>query len=67
MLLRPKIPKGEIPDKMPFGKHKGKLFSKIPSNYLAWLTEQEWVHQSLQEAIEQETLKRDRDQTHWNE
>ena len=23
--------------RMPFGKHRGKLFSKIPADYLAWL------------------------------
>lgn len=28
---------------MPFGKHKGKPMSEVPSDYLDWLHGQEWV------------------------
>ena len=67
MLLRPKIPRAPLPTNMPFGKHRGKSFKDIPSNYMRWLQEQDFVHQTLQEAILQEMTRRDRDDCHWEE
>jgi uncharacterized protein (DUF3820 family) len=36
-----------------FGKNKGKTLEEIPSNYLEWLEEQNWIdeHPDLVEAI----------------
>jgi hypothetical protein len=38
---------------MPFGKHKGLPFDKIPSSYFDWLLKQEWLQAGLREEIEE--------------
>jgi hypothetical protein len=30
--------------KMPWGKHKGKLISQVPTSYLQWVANQDWFH-----------------------
>lgn len=34
--------------KMPFGMHKGKLFTEIPRDYLQWLSKREQLHKDLE-------------------
>lgn len=46
--------KGEHKDiKIPFGKYKGKLIADVPSNYLNWLREQEFVYTDYPELAKQ--------------
>ena len=33
--------------KMPFGMHKGKLFTEVPRSYLEWLAGREQLHKDL--------------------
>lgn len=37
---------------MPWGKHQGKPLSEIPSDYLAWVTRQDWLDPDLGADIE---------------
>ena len=52
-----------------FGKYKGKQVEEIPSHYLTWLLEQDWMygekHKELLEAIEYEMAVRDRSDAHF--
>ena len=56
---------------MPFGKHRGKDIGDVPSNYLYWLLEQDWMGEKknweLLEAIEHEIAVRDRSYAHFYE
>lgn len=36
---------------MPFGKHRGQALSDIPTDYLFWLSHQDFVREQLQQAI----------------
>ena len=47
-----------MPTRMPFGKHKGRMLSDIPSGYLHWLTQQYWTKQHLRRAIKAEVQYR---------
>ena len=33
--------------RLPFGKHKNKLFKEVPDDYLSWLFDQYFVHDPL--------------------
>lgn len=52
-----------------FGKYKTWELELIPSGYLAWLLEQDWMyekrHEELLEAIEYEIAVRDRSDGHF--
>jgi len=54
-----------------FGKHKGKEIEEIPSDYLKWLLEQNFIeedsHTDLLEATEYEMAVRDRSYGHFYE
>jgi DNA polymerase III epsilon subunit-like protein len=39
--------KPKVLPKMPFGMHRGKLFSDIPKSYIRWMTEQEDWHPDI--------------------
>ena len=43
---------GEI-ERMPWGKHKGRLFVDIPKDYFQWLLSQDWTseHPDLMDAV----------------
>lgn len=34
-----------------FGKHKGETLDAVPSNYKAWLSEQDWIDDSIKLAL----------------
>ncbi len=34
-----------------FGKHKGEKLSDVPNNYKAWLSEQDWIDDSIKLAL----------------
>lgn len=36
----------DIPLRLTFGKHKGKLLTDVPASYLIWLFEQDFVQKS---------------------
>lgn len=40
------------PHTMPFGKYKGKLFGKIPTDYLEYILTLEFIDQTLKNRIE---------------
>lgn len=42
---------------MPFGKHKGTKISEVPKDYLKWLSKQEGLSPSLENAIKLQLLK----------
>uniref|UniRef100_A0A6M3M7U4 Quorum-sensing-regulated virulence factor n=1 Tax=viral metagenome TaxID=1070528 RepID=A0A6M3M7U4_9ZZZZ len=52
-----------------FGKYATKEIELIPSGYLTWLLEQDWMyekkHEELLEAIEYEMAVRDRSDGHF--
>jgi len=45
--------------KMPFGAHSGKDITEVPSDYLRWLSDQEFVREPLSNAVDQELSRRD--------
>lgn len=47
----------QVMEVMPFGKHKGSKFSDIPKDYLKWLSKQENLSPSLENAIKLQLLK----------
>ena len=52
---------------MPFGKHRGKDLADVPSDYLDWLlTRAENVAEWLRDAVYEELLVRDLDNTEEN-
>jgi uncharacterized protein (DUF3820 family) len=55
---------------MPFGKHKGKSFSALPSGYLRWLCGEDWFeekHEHLFEVAQDELRYRDEVGGHWED
>lgn len=52
-----------------FGKYQSKQVEEIPSGYLTWLLEQDWMYgernKKLLEAIEYEMAVRDRSDAHF--
>jgi len=52
-----------------FGRYSGKEIGEIPSGYLTWLLEQDWMYEDkkaeLLEAIEHEMTVRDRSYAHF--
>lgn len=52
-----------------FGRYKGSEIEEIPSGYLTWLQEQDWMHEDnkteLLEAVEYEMEVRDRSDAHF--
>ena len=54
---------------LPFGKHRGKDIGEIPSNYLTWLLEQDWMEEDqyddLFEEIAWEMATRERSDAHF--
>ena len=56
---------------IPFGKHKGKEIEEIPSDYLRWLIDQDFIeeekHAELYESIEEEIAIRERSYGHFYE
>jgi len=51
-----------------FGKYKGQTLADVPSGYLDWLREQDWVKPDLMDAVEEEWQIRERSYSHfWGE
>lgn len=42
----------KIPTEMPFGKHKGKKFTDLPSDYIVWLLSKSDIDPGLKRALE---------------
>ena len=55
-----------LPTHMPFGKHKDKPFTSIPSEYLHWVAE-EFDDDRVATAADKEWQYREKHNTHWEE
>lgn len=60
VLNRLKKEQKSTPVKMPFGKHRGKPFRKLPKSYLDWMT-REMQDDRLKRAAEQELSRREQE------
>jgi hypothetical protein len=47
-----------VPKVMPFGKHRGKAFRSVPTNYLSWLLQECTLSVALRQAVSEEYGKR---------
>jgi uncharacterized protein (DUF3820 family) len=46
---------------MPFGKYKGEDITDVPTDYLSWLEEQDWIREPMRKAVQFELERRSSD------
>lgn len=49
--------------KLNFGKHKDEDITDIPTRYLKWLEEQDWIDESLRRELNHEIERREGDRS----